>query len=173
MRSMLSILAWLVPALFLAPSSSAVPPNRTAYEGAASSAQASDVRLQVQTESGRTQFQMGEIISLKLTFTSSALKKYQINMASYDRSGRMNYESLLPQPEAGWSDPLETYFAYGGFIGGGATTFKFLSQEPTIISLDLNEWVRFDQPGKYSLRVVSNRVGELPQDKSFPQTNLE
>jgi hypothetical protein len=173
MRPMLSILVWLVLALSCASSASAISLKRTASVRGASSTQALDVRLQVETESGRTQFQMGEIIRLKLTFTSTAQKKYQINMASYDRSGRMNYETFLAQPEAGWSDPLEAYFAYGGFIGGGMTTFKFLSQEPTVISLDLNEWVRFDRPGKYALRIVSHRVGELTADKSHADKSLE
>jgi hypothetical protein len=173
MRSTLSILTWLALALSSAVSFPAASANRTASVSAPASAQSSDVRLQVQTENGRTQFQMGELIPLKLSFTSSALKKYQINMASYDRSGRMGYEAFLLEPETGWSDPLHTYFAYGGFMGGGLSTSKFLSREPTDISLDLNEWVRFDQPGKYTLRVVSRRVGELLADKSYPNSSVE
>ena len=56
--------------------------------------QPADVRLQAETYNGRTRFQIGEIIRLKLSFTSSAPKKYQINMAEYDRSGRKNYEDF-------------------------------------------------------------------------------
>lgn len=132
-----------------------------------------DVRLQVQTESSRTQFRIGEIIPLNLSFTSSAVRKYQLNMAAYDRSGRMSYEKFMVEPDGASSDPLRAYFAYGGFMEGGLTNFKFLSQEPTVISLDLNEWVRFDRPGKYRLRIVSNRVGELTQDKSYADRSLD
>src|ERR1044071_6698478 len=49
-----------------------------------------DVRLSVDTGNGKTQFQIGETIPLKLSFTSAAVKKYQINLATYDRSGRMH-----------------------------------------------------------------------------------
>ncbi len=132
-----------------------------------------DVRLQVQIDGGKTQFQTGEIVPLKLSFTSSAAKKYQINMATYDRSGRMNYEKFLIEPESGWSDPLQTYFRNGASMMGGLTTFDFLSLKPTVIQLDLNELVRFDRPGKYRLRIVSHRVGELPEDNSYPKTNTE
>ena len=134
--------------------------------------QPADVRLQAETYNGRTRFQIGEIIRLKLSFTSSALKKYQINMAEYDRSGRMNYENFLLEPQGGWGDPLRSYFAYGGFMMGGLTSFRFLSPEPMVIYFDLNEWVRFDRPGKYSLRVASHRVGDLPRADAEPSTEL-
>src|SRR2546429_9602679 len=101
----------------------------TVFMISTATAQQSDVRLQVQIENGKTQFQMGEIIPLKLSFTSSTPKKYQINLATYDRSGRMNYEKFMVEPESGWSDPLKAYFASGTFLGGGLTNFKFLSQE--------------------------------------------
>ncbi|HEY0320613.1 MAG TPA: hypothetical protein VGC66_06670 [Pyrinomonadaceae bacterium] len=168
---MLRTLFWLALALSSAAFLRAALGRESPVPGAIR--QSPDVRLQVQTESGRTRFQMGEIIPLKLAFTSSAVKKYQINMATYDRSGRMNYEKFMVEPESGISDPLHSYFAYGGFIGGGISSSQFLSQEPTVISLDLNEWVRFDRPGKYSLRIVSSRVGELPGDKSYADTSRE
>lgn len=41
---------------------------------------------------------------------------------------------------------------------GGLTNFKFLTAEPWTIKLNLNEWVRFTQPGEYSLIVSSSRV---------------
>jgi hypothetical protein len=137
------------------------------------SQQPKDIGLQVKTENGRTKFQTGELIPLKLSFTSSAAKKYQINMASYDRSGRMNYEKFLVEPESGWSDPLQAYFASGAFMMGGLTNFRFLSEEPTVISLDLNEWVRFDRPGKYRLRILSHRVGEVSGEESYAETAVE
>jgi hypothetical protein len=52
-------------------------------------AQPPDVGFQLQTDSGKTKFQIGEVIPLKLSFTSSTPKKYQINIATSDRSGRM------------------------------------------------------------------------------------
>jgi hypothetical protein len=101
------------------------------------------------------------VIPLELTFTSTIPNRYQINLAQYDRSGRMNYEQFLLDPKEGSSDPLQLYFnSARGFIGGGLTGFKFLSTSPTTIHLDLNEWVRFDQPGTYRLTVMSRRVSD-------------
>ncbi|HEU4390998.1 MAG TPA: hypothetical protein VFV34_24545 [Blastocatellia bacterium] len=132
-----------------------------------------DVRLRVETVDGRTEFRIGELIPLKLSFTSTVTKKYQINMASYDRSGRMSYEEFLLEPAAGWSDPLEDYFSYGGFFGGGLTSYRFLSSEPTMINLDLNEWVRFDLPGKCRLRIASHRVADVSKERGFPASGTD
>ena len=80
-------------------------------------------------------------------------------MATYDRSGRMSYEQFLLDPKEGTSDPLQLYFnSAWGYLGGGLTGIKFLSMSPIAIHLDLNEWVRFDQPGTYRLTVASHRV---------------
>jgi hypothetical protein len=101
---------------------------------------------------------MGEVIPIELSFTSSIAKRYQINMAGYDRSGRMHYETFQVTPKEATRDPLHDYFAFGGFIGGGLTSFRFLGAEPVIIKLTLNEWIRFERPGIYRLKVTSARV---------------
>lgn len=127
--------------------------------GAASSKDDAGLRLCLSTDS-RT-YRRGQVILLKLSFTSSIPDRYEINLARYDRSGRMNYEQFLLYPKEGTSDPLQLYFSsIGGYLGGGLTSFKFLSTSPTVIPLDLNEWVRFDRPGTYRLAVVSCRVSD-------------
>src|SRR5271156_4125541 len=35
-----------------------------------------------------------------------------------------------------------------------------LSPAPTVMHLNLNEWVRFDQPGSYTVVVTSRRIGD-------------
>src|SRR6266487_273118 len=83
-------------------------------------------------------------------------------MAQYDRSGRMNYEHFEVSPANGAVDPLPTYT--GGM--GGLTNFKYLTPEPWTIKLNLNEWVRFTQPGDYRLIVTSTRISA--RDPSHP-----
>jgi hypothetical protein len=104
----------------------------------------------------QTEFHIGETIPLQLAFSSPVKDRYQINMAQYDRSGRMNYEHFNISPAGGVVDPLEGHLGGGG---GGLTGFKFLTPEPWTITLNLNEWVRFIQPGEYRLTVTSDRVG--------------
>ena len=120
-------------------------------------------RLHVRTAEGETLYHVGERIPLEVSFTGPENKRFEINMASYDRSGRMGYEEFKVAPAAGWTDPLHVYFdSSSGFIGGGLTGFGPLSAKPTVINLNLNEWVRFDQAGTYTVVVVSHRVSDVP-----------
>jgi hypothetical protein len=119
-------------------------------------------QLQVRTADGVTLYHVGERIPLELSFTGPEDKRFEVNMASYDRSGRMGYEEFKVAPTSGWADPLRVYFgSSSGFIGGGIAGFESLSAKPTVLHLNLNEWVRFDQAGAYTVVVVSHRVSDL------------
>jgi hypothetical protein len=113
-----------------------------------------NVTVQLSIASDRTEFHIGETISLHLAFSSAAKNRYQINMAQYDRSGRMNYEQFNLSPSGGAVDPLAGHL--GGM--GGLTSFQFLTPEPWTITLNLNKWLRFTQPGDYRLSITSDRV---------------
>ncbi len=126
----------------------------------------SDVNLSVHTHDAQTTFRIGKVIPLELSFTSSVENKYQLDMATYDRSGRLNEESFSVEPQAGWVDPLDLYFrSFGGFMGGGIRGMEVLSAKPVIVYLELNEWVRFDKPGEYRIKVSSSRV--MPFDRAL------
>lgn len=119
--------------------------------------------FKVSLVSSQREFHMGETISLQLSFSSNVKDRYQINMAQYDRSGRMNYEHFVVSPAQGAVDPLPERLTFMG----GLTSHKFLSPEPWTIKLNLNEWVRFTQPGEYRLSIVSNRVVVRDPANSF------
>jgi hypothetical protein len=114
-----------------------------------------NVILHISVASEQNQFHIGERIPLELSYSTAVKDRYQINMAQYDRSGRMEYEHFRVAPEDGAVDPLANRM---GGIGGGLTGFKFLDAQPWTIKLNLNEWVRFTKPGEYSLNIDSNRV---------------
>jgi hypothetical protein len=117
--------------------------------------------VQLLLSSNQTKFYSGEVVRLDLAFTSVIPKRYQINLARYDRSGRMNYEQFIVEPKQATQDPLQLYFnSFAGFMGGGITGFEFLTVSPTIMHLNLNEWIRFERPGTYRLSVVSRRVSD-------------
>jgi hypothetical protein len=117
--------------------------------------------LQLILSSNQTKFYLGEVVHLDLAFTSATPKRYQINLARYDRSGRMNYEEFIVEPKQATQDPLQLYFnSIAGFMGGGLTGFEFLTLSPSVIHLNLNEWVRFERPGTYRVCVVSRRVSD-------------
>lgn len=119
----------------------------------------SEVQLRVSSSS--TKFYSGEVIPLDLAFTSPIPKRYQINLARYDRSGRMGYEQFVVEPKEATRDPLSLYFnSISAFLGRGLTNFEFLTSSPTILHLNLNEWVSLEQPGTYRIQVESHRVGD-------------
>jgi hypothetical protein len=118
---------------------------------------APSLTLQVRTDNDQTVFHVGELIRLHLSYSASGAG-YQASTASYDRSGRLGIEKYLVQPETGWDDPLKSYYSVGGFIGGGLFSIQPLSAKPYTVDRDLNEWVRFNQPGRYHLVVSSTRV---------------
>jgi len=143
-------------------------PQGTPPEDAAAAAPP-DVQLKVETKGGQTTFHIGEVIPLVLSFTSSSPKTYQIDMASYDRSGRLGMESFAVEPKTGWDDPLKLYYsAWGGWMGGGLRGSDQLKSEPIVIRRELNEWVRFTQPGEYRVRVSSDRVRRLNGPRQPP-----
>jgi hypothetical protein len=121
----------------------------------------SDVKLTAAVHGGQTTFRVGEVIPLELSFTSTAPGKYQFDNASYDRSGRLNSETFSVEPKSGWDDPLELYFrSYAGFMGGGLRGIETLASKPAVVHLELNEWVRFKEPGRYRITITSSRVSK-------------
>jgi hypothetical protein len=122
------------------------------------------IAFEVSLATTQREFQIGETIPLQLSFSSTVKDRYQINMAQYDRSGRMPYETFTVSPAQGAVDPLPTY-NNGGM--GGLTNFQFLSPEPWTTKLNLNEWLRFTQPGDYRVIVSSSRVGVRDRSKTF------
>ena len=141
--------ACLTPALLLtlAASQGSVPPEPPFDP---------DVVLRVSIAGDRTEFRIGETIPLQLSFSSTVEDRYHVNKARYDRSGRMEHERFSVSPATGAVDPLA---GLDGGIGGGLTSYSFLSVKPWTTTLNLNEWLRFTRPGEYELSVSSRRVG--------------
>jgi hypothetical protein len=118
------------------------------------------VSFAIQTTNTQTRFRQGEVISLQLSFSSSQPKKYHLDAATYDRSGRLQIDDFHVDPTSGVSDPLYDYFnSHFVFMGGGLASTPPLEVKPYVVKADLNEWCRFDRPGKYRLYVTSHRVG--------------
>jgi len=118
-----------------------------------------DAKLTITIPDDRKSFREGEIIPLRLSFTSTADKRYWADVRNYDRSGRLDIETYCLQPAA--RDPLTGYFQGGSFIGGGLGSQQQLSGQPFTATAELNEW-RQPGPGHYRLYVVSHRVWRPP-----------
>jgi len=122
----------------------------------------SDIKLIAHTKGDQSTFHIGEIIPLELSYSSTAPNTYQLDMATYDRSGRLAEEFFQVDPASGWDDPLHLYFeSFLAFMGGGLRSSQILTPQPTVIRRELNEWVRFNQPGRYRLIVASGRASRV------------
>jgi hypothetical protein len=128
-----------------------------------------NVTFQLSIASDRTEFYLGETIPLHLAFSSTVKNHYQINMAQYDRSGRMSSEQFNLSPADGAVDPLAGHLSG---VGGGISSFDFLTPTPWSTTLNLNEWVRFTQPGDYRLSITSTRVSVKDSSGSMGLSSL-
>lgn len=113
----------------------------------------------VRLKGGQTRFRQGEVIRLELSFSSSLPGTYHLDGATYDRSGRLEIDDFHLDPQGGASDPLSDYFNFrGGSVGGGLRANPVLEAKPYVVGAELNEWYRFERPGRYRLYVTSARV---------------
>ena len=119
----------------------------------------SAVNLTVRFADGRSRFRPGEIISVELEFNSVVPKRFAVDGATYDRSGRLTLDDFIIEPMDDVSDPMLDYFAsVGGSIGGGIRGIGVLGEKPFNVTLDLNDRFQFAKAGTYTLRVRSRRV---------------
>jgi hypothetical protein len=109
-----------------------------------------DLSLTIRFKDAKARLRQGEIVGLVLEFSSPARNTYGGSTASYDRGGRLDFESFEVMPKAGTADPLRTYYhsGVGGLRVGGLSSAFTLGEKPFTLDRDLNEWVRFDRPGR-------------------------
>jgi hypothetical protein len=117
------------------------------------------IRLTLRLTDGRHQFRPGEIIPIELEFSSAMAKRFSVDGAMYDRSGRLTIDEFAIVPIDDVSDPMLDYFgSIGSYMGGGVRAIGVLGEKPFTVKLELNEWFRFDNPGTFTLAVKSRRV---------------
>lgn len=124
------------------------------------SAFAASATVHLRTTTGETTFRIGERISLHLTFSSSDNKSFEI-LAAVDtgRGEEFDCNRFTASPASGWSDPLATYFEQDFMLEGhGWGPHELTRSNPVEATLDLNQWVRFDQPGDYTVILMSGCV---------------
>jgi hypothetical protein len=131
------------------------------------------VTLALRIAADRRQFRPGEVIPIELTFNSSVPKRFVVDGATYDRSGRLAIDEFRLAPIARVTDPMLDYFgAAAAFIGGGLSSDQTLGGKPFTVRLELNEWFRFDTPGAFTLSVRSNRVRDEAQSTATRRSTL-
>lgn len=127
-----------------------------------SKTQALNPFLRIETEGGQKVFHIGERIPLRLSFFYAEGVPILVGREPCGTricGALWKPETFEVQPASGWSDPLATYFAQDIIMtsGGGGPPLP-PPTKPLQVRLDLNEWVRFDAPGDYTVRITSRRA---------------
>jgi len=130
--------------------------------------------LRIRTETGATEFEVGELIMLALEFSDrdGSRSRYDFDERSYDRSGRLETDRVHAAPAEYVEDPLYDYYrsmGMGGIAGGLSKTPAPLAS-PRVRSLDLNEFVRFTRPGTYQVYIQSHRF--MDRQATTPERQL-
>jgi hypothetical protein len=121
-----------------------------------------DISFTIRLVGDKKRFRQGEVIPLELSFASSQAKTYRMDAGAYDRSGRLHMDKFHIEPETGFVDPMYDHFHLNRvFLGGGLRGIPELKEKPYLITYELNEWFRFDKPGKYRLYLTSPRVSRI------------
>src|SRR5215813_8628373 len=114
------------------------------------------VSFTLRFEEDKVQFKPGENIRVEFSFTSDLPGAYAMYGANFDRLASIYLDKYFLDHKKGVVDPLMDYFPRPGFSGiiGDHT----LSEKPHKMTFDLNEWFRFDQPGRFRLYVTAPQV---------------
>ena len=89
------------------------------------------VSFTLRLEEDKSQFKPGEVIRVEFSFTSDLPDTYDLDGRTYDRGGRLQLDKYFLDHKTGVADPKMTF--------------------------ELNEWFRFDQPGRFRLYVTAPR----------------
>jgi len=128
-----------------------------------------EVRVQLSLAGGKSVYRSGEPIRLVLSFTSDA-DGYQLNTTTTKPASPV--DEILLTPDEGVSHWLDEYSGKHRYAPDYSMMQK-ITPTPVIVELTLNDWFRFDRPGKYAIQVKTGRVSraENPR-KPAPVINL-
>lgn len=123
----------------------------------------------VQTADGQTTFHIGEPIILNLTIATPADGLFVVGPWTTPRGGEFDLDSVAVSPATGWSDPLALYFKQNTLRTGHGWSWPPLEHgKPVHLSLTLNQWVRFDEPGDYAVTITTHRISRATTNKDRP-----
>jgi HEAT repeat protein len=110
------------------------------------------VSFTLRLEEDKVQFKPGEVIRVEFSFTSDLPDTYDLDVATYDR----RKDKYFLDHKNGVGDPLRDHqIGTGEGLSPGPPP---LSETPRKMTFDLNEWFRFDQPGRFRLYVTAPRI---------------
>ena len=116
-----------------------------------------DLHVQLSLRGGKTTFRQGEAIRLILSFTADRAGYILDETTTIPASP---IDDVIVSPNTGvfhWLDRYSEGFRYSPDY---SALFP-VSATPATVELALNQWVRFDAAGEYTLRIVTRRVSPI------------
>jgi hypothetical protein len=131
----------------------------------ASAQQSPVVHVHLSIKDDKNTLQAGEPIVLVLAFTA-AVPGYRIDEVTTEPASPV--DQILLSPTAGVYQLLDDYSREGRYSPDYSTGNELQPGLPVTIKLPLNAIYRFDEPGRYTVRVITSRVSKLesPDPKS-------
>jgi len=122
---------------------------------------------------GREQFHRGEVIPLSAVFASRRPRAYRADTDPGSRDLQWGDDAFHVESASGATDPLRGFYTRDILVyNGPGPRLEPLEVKPVTISYTLNEWLRFDAPGRYRVFLTTGRisdVGKGHQDALFFQ----
>jgi len=122
----------------------------------AQTAASSDVQAKLSLAETKTVYRIGEPIKLVMEFTADR-EGYIVEYSPDGKEG--GSDVLVISPDAGFVNWLDELNDGGGFARCVLMTDK-VSRSPKRVEIILNDKVRFDSPGRYSVSVTTRRVAQ-------------
>ncbi len=112
----------------------------------------------LETADGQSTFRIGERIPVKLTFSNPGVKGFIVApVVSAGRGTEFDCNWFTATPTFGTTDPLATYFKRERLLTGHGWPWGNFTK-PVEAGTDLNQWIRFDRPGNYTVTLTSSCV---------------
>ncbi len=115
---------------------------------------------------GKTSFMQGETIPVTLAFSNTGPQRLWLNQFSGLKSFEVEPKEGVTNLFGGLPAPTAV------FIAGYVPPPVRLSEKPTEERCSLNEYLRFDRPGTYTIRATTSSVFALPEGAAPPRIGL-
>lgn len=137
------------------------------------SANTAGLEFTLKLPAGKTSFMQGETIPLSLSFVNNGPQKLYLREFYQPPPSFLPFASFVVEPKEGTSNPLgdlpvPTFISIAGAIPLPVRLAAIPTQEPFL----LNEYVRFDLPGTYTIRAVTSRVFARPEGTAPPLSSI-
>jgi len=189
----LVLVLWLAPVIALpVPPQSATKPApaigscrggpcgrlRASQASPPASSDSSGLNFVIRFKDGQVRFRQSEIITVELGYGANPQALAKRFPDHPDRPG-VALDRFVLLPHTGVVDPLRDFLStVGGWDGPPPRSVPFVEAGGSWATVDINEWFRFDKPGKYRLSVLAYPVrtrfeayGNRPESANTVKSN--